>query len=465
MSEERDFIDEFCELILEREPNYDIPEVFVKAAGYWIISSTVGQFFRCPLLPKNDQRPNLWFLLSSIPGRMRRSTIITFAKAAFRTAMLEYYNYKKITPRTGMVDEEVLQQYLKGKEIQLNNLKEEDLVLWRKSLVESHFIEEGTPEGIIDYINATNLGMYCIVSPEFGGVLTRIKQRDYQSGVQNLLSKLYCGEGGTIALSRRGGKKGIRVLPEGLYVTMLAGMQEPKLYLEETDFRQGLMRRIILVYKPKADRWRPPLQPEREQTYWNLEKLVKERLVPFLKEASSIAESNVPPFIDLHFNPSVEQKINEYAKYLDSRLDEEGEKPSIESIYKQGFWYHLTRMAACRALARFKLEKTLGNVTVNPRDYEKARNDLNEMAASLDEMLSKIGELEEPPKSIENQKTKVYRFIKRGGANGVPKTSIRRRFSWKNLDEILTELIEDGRITATVERTGGRPRLIYRAVH
>ena len=81
-----DLIEEYIKIIKEYT---DVPEVFLRASGYHLISAMLGQYFEIPWLHKG--RPNLWFLNSSIPGRMRRSTVSSFDDCVLYSSLTQFY--------------------------------------------------------------------------------------------------------------------------------------------------------------------------------------------------------------------------------------------------------------------------------------------------------------------------------------------------------------------------------------
>jgi len=154
-------INEYTKLVMK---TCDAPEIFIRASAYYIVSATLGEFFINRLVPKGSRRPNVWIVLSSIPGRTRRSTVQREAYDTFKAVV--------------------------GKE----NAKQ-------------MVIESGTPEGIMDAIEEEPDSPYTIQSTEWGTVMGDMKRSDhYSHGVSSLLSKLYYGEGGRQSLSQRGGK-------------------------------------------------------------------------------------------------------------------------------------------------------------------------------------------------------------------------------------------------------------------
>jgi len=205
--------------------NYvDSPIEFVEAAGYSLISAVMGEFLTSEWLPSLTRRPNLWIVLSSIPGRMRRSSLNAIYDPIYREG-------KKVVLRERAENEEELER-----------------------LVELSKIEEGSPEGVIDHIEYTGFDAYHYESSEFGIILKKIMAQGWQYGVGKVISKLVYGEGGTVYLSRRSDKKSLRILRSGLYCDGFLGLQEFYLYITEEMIRQGLIRRFFIIYVPKNPR-------------------------------------------------------------------------------------------------------------------------------------------------------------------------------------------------------------------
>ena len=79
-------IDQLVEIT---EKYVDSPQVFHQAMAYHILSTTLGRFYR--LVDVKISRPNTWFIISCIPGRGRRSTIINLSNAAVMEALKQFY--------------------------------------------------------------------------------------------------------------------------------------------------------------------------------------------------------------------------------------------------------------------------------------------------------------------------------------------------------------------------------------
>jgi hypothetical protein len=430
------FIDRYVEVV---ERHVDAPEIFIRASAYWVISALLGRYFRCPQLPHLSARPNLWFVLSSIPGAMRRSTVQSLAEHVYRRAYIGY-----------LVEHERMERRK------------------AEAIVDDSLIEEGTPEGIIDHIEATQLDSYAIVSTEFGAVLKRALTREYELGVLSLFAKLYYGEGGSMCLSRRGERAGVRRLRRGLFVTMLAGMQEAREYVTPNVITQGLLRRLILCYiDPRShDRWLPPIGPEREWMMSELEHLaheIKERMISLAKVCGQSVGAT--PLINTFLTPSVKEKVVEYAKELDMAVRKD---PNDINIYKQSLWEHLAKLAIVHAIAKGRLDNIGNELILNVReeDLVEACNVLNEAVKNVEAVVSSLGEREEPIKTSKALIERVYQAIVRAGPEGIRRTRLYRQFAdvglkSRELDEIIVTLMNAGRVKTRVEETGGRPAVVY----
>lgn len=446
-----DIITRYTKTILEQEPDYDIPEIFVKASGYHLVSSLLGRFFRCPLMPSKG-RPNLWFIISSIPGRMRRSTILNLDSYVYRHTLLKYYEKLGLKPLQKEVESEEELENQKG-------VTEKQILEWRKKRTWNTIIEEGTPEGIVDKIESTKLKDYTIMSTEFGGVLRRMRSRDYQVGVSSLLSKLYYGEGGSTSLSRRGGKKGERFLREGLFVTMFAGMQEPKYYLDQEVIRQGLLRRILICYVPKAEKWTEPLQEGRELIYSNLDIYVDE-LSDWMVKLKKLSSSQRPPLLDAFFGIGVRETINDYARELDASLDA---NPNNVNIYKQSLWEHLTKLSMCRAIARRELASGGNTINISMDDYRRAKPDLLKAIEHAEDIIASLGEKAIPVRTSEEPLDRIYGFIRDAGKGGIQRQKLYRKAKvlQPKLDTLLSTLIISRKVSVKRQKTKGRNADVY----
>jgi len=407
-----DLIDEFVEIVT---PYCDAPSSFIEAGGHYLISILLGRYFRCTQMPQRG-RPNIWFILSSIPGRMRRSTIQHYTDHVYQHAMMRYY--EKLNVNLDLSDEE---------EEKITEEEKIELTLkYREKLIYDSMIEEGTPEGIMDKIEDAEQDIFTLVSTEMGSVFQRMRRRDYNVGVSTLLSKLYYGEGGSIALSRRGGKKGGRTIPKGLYVPMFAGMQEPKWYLDTSMVRQGLLRRIIIIFvEPKSlNRWLPPIKGDRDEIYSKLDDYA-DKLIDIMVNYNTTVSGYTPQMLDIFFNPKAMEKINARAKELDDALKE---KTTNANIYRQSMWEHLAKLAMLRRIAENRLEELSGlkQATVDADNLMRAGEFLAPIFEKTEDIIRSIGEEPQPIRTFEEPLERVWLIIAGGDRNGITRTDLYR---------------------------------------
>ncbi len=290
--------------------------------------------------------------------------------------------------------------------------------------------------------------VFTIVSTEMGSVFQKMRRRDYHVGSSTLLSKLYYGEGGSIALSRRGGKKGGRTIPKGLYVTMLAGMQEPRWYLDTAMVRQGLLRRIIIIFvEPKdLNRWLPPMKGERDEIYSKLDDYA-DKLIDIMVNYHSIVAGYVPQMLDLFFNPKTMEKINLRAKELDEALKE---KPTNANIYRQSMWELHAKLAMLRRIAENRLEELAGlkQVTVDEDNLSKAAEFLDPIFKKTEDIIRSIGEEPQPIRTFEEPLERIWLIIASGGKKGITREALYRESKMRavDLDGFVSTLLRADRI-------------------
>ena len=433
-----DLIEEFKRIVTHY---LDAPNIFIEAAAYHTVSSLLGRFFHCSFIPggQHGARPNIWFIIASIPGRTRRSTIANYSTYTYRRSLEKFYKYLK------------------------PELTQKEAVLKVLDTV----IEEGTPEGIMDHIKVTNLDAYAIMSTEFGAVLSRIGTKDYEMGVSSLFSKLYYGEGGTMMMSQRGkDSAGVRKLPENLFTTMFCGMQEPHLYLTPGMSRQGLLRRILLCYCDPVDidRWMPPLQDERENIYtdlWNLSEEIFSWMVDFHEKAAQFS----PFLLDITFHPQATNLINSFAQGTDRALEVE---VNNINIYRQSFWEHLSKLAMLHAIARSDGVRNVGGewvAFVTLEDALKAKDFMDRATKHSTEIISNLGSADETIKTSRDPLQRIVQIIRSGGATGILRAELYRKSNMKarQLQEYLTTLIMQERIERVEgQAVGGRPPVYYK---
>ncbi len=409
----------------------DAPEVFIRASGYHLVSSLLGRFLSSknfPGRPVIGIVPNVWFILSSIPGRTRRSTVHN----------CDSYVYKK-----------TLKDFLEDDEN-------------KDRIIEDSVIEEGTPEGIADHIVESNrdlnLKHYDIQSPEFGGVFKKTQKGNYEEGLPTAFSKLYSGEGGTAYLSKRGSGSGLRRIPYGLYVTMFAGMQKPEHYLKEFMIGQGLLRRIMICYVPTRNitmkGWKPPGRMDKVSPYEELED-ISNSLVEKMNDYKKIIEDSDSSrnTIEANFHPRLIEEINKVARKCDEKLS--GRDETLLDIYQQSLWEHYAKISILESASRGNIEDN--ELFVSMKDGDRAREFLRVIQQQNEEIVDSVHKSYDIV-SYKKPSDRWYSYILSAGPNGRTNKDLAGKFNPKPGDknEILSLLIQQEKIYFTKKRRGER---------
>lgn len=456
------FVDEFSKLLTTY---IDTPKIFADAAAFALTSTLIGPYFESHWVPHGTC--NLFIVLSSIPGRTRRSTIQSAVE----------HVYKRVKKR------QMIDTFRRDKKFE--GASDEELNEAAEKFVLDTIIEEGTVEGLTDHIQDTPSKTFFIASKEFGEVFERIfRKGGYEQGVALIYSRLYYGEGSSVFLSgRKKGAKTHRTIPNGLYVTMLCGMQEFKLYVTEEAIRQGLARRLLIVYVQKSQEWLPPISEKRKNFNEELNKFA-DRLYDYiqhiqraLKHNQSIvfeanemrAEENqlkIPETIDIIIRADVEDAINKFDKEMTSLLDE---NPTLENIALQSGWEHLFRLAACYEIAKPNCLHQLSSdepyeVILQSDSYERARKFLDIIRSNTIGKIDSILDKKIQPRQIEDPVKRLYSIIKQHMPNGASRTQLLQRTQWESedLDKCVFRLLELEEIVIENQPTKGRPKSIFK---
>ena len=393
----------------------------------WLISATLGMTVTIPHLPYKTPRANMYVVLCSPPYYFRRSTLTGAAKYAYR----KFYSH-----------------FLKAQNIQ--NVRE---------LVNARFIEEFTVEGISDHIAGNpDVDDYVLYSTEFGMVLRRSKGQHLE-GMLSILSKLYYGEPHLQTLSRRSGKKGRRYLREGIYTTMLAGMQDPSLYLDRLMLAQGFLRRLWFIPKKLSDldveRYKDLLNPYRKMLWRDLdefaEKLAQRRAI--------FSDLNQEALV--MFREGTLEKINEIDRKLFFKAKANPNDPKV--LYQGSYAEHLTKLAVIRALSDLKNEPRAGEQPVlhifgHHLNWalKIVRANLKRQSEALEEVLTE--KWVEPLQSSENIFDKILRLSKNG-------TKMSTLLKMSNLNKLklkpyIETLFEREELWIVKHKTRGRPTVM-----
>ena len=412
----------------------DAPETYLWFSLMHISSSCLGKYIVCPLYMRpssNPWHPNVWIILSGIPGIMRKSTVINIDHYVISNALREYYKVKMPQATPDVIER----------------------------MIQNIFIETGSPEGLAEHISSTqnDIDMYIMLSHEFGGILRQMTRRDYMEGYAALLSKLWAGEP-----HKWHGAKKVRYIKAGLYVTAILGMQKPWLYLNNVLFQQGLMRRVFLIYAEPEDKkkWLPPLNLKKSVLMDELIAISKE-LAERMLELESVAP------VKAMLTPGVLDKINQYAKQVEAELIQNTE--SNWSLYAQSLWDHLVRFSICLAAIRKRPVRTptFGYViTVEDSDVAEAQRWIELTLPRTKQALSftEAPRIQTPIQTVEGPVDVVYSIISASGKRGVSTSELLRKTKMlkDELKKYVVQLMEEDRIVVIAVKSGrGRTRLMF----
>lgn len=356
------FVDEFLKRTRDLT---DAPDMFIKSSAYHLLSYFPGRF--CHSSYGRKLRPNVFVILSCVPGRGRRSTIANWNNDITKRVWGHVY---------GERDEDYSEEAKSVKKI------------------DNEIIEDGTPEGLTDHVVTTKTRVLDIRSSEFGSVLEKMKDGGYAYGLASFYSRLYYGETYSQKLSKRKDTKE-RYIPKGLYCTMFSGMQEPHLYIKPAMIREGFIRRIILCYVPveKLSYWKPPLDI-------GIGMKIQDTIDWASKEITGIFKYFEKTRRDILFDEEAIEEINTISKYHEERVRK---IPGDLSIYLQSTWEQLAKLSMLEAIGR-------KGVLVKHDDVEKAMEFYQPIVTQAEEIINSLSE-EKPIVTVRRALDRVYGTI------------------------------------------------------
>ena len=409
-------VNEYVKIISEYT---DTPSVYKIASGYHIISHLFGRYFEM----KNVKcgKPNVWFLPASIPGRMRRSTIQKYDEITISKTLIEFYK------KSGLNKKDAYKK-------------------WAMSI-----IEDGSPQGLCDAIiggiKEQKLWHYDICSGEFGDVLRKISSKGgYSAGVDTLLSRLYYGERYIERLSQRNSKKGVsstRFIPPNVYVTMFSCIQEPKFYLNETMSRQGLLRRIKLIYVKNTDltmdNWSSPFKNDYDNYKNDLEQFAINELLPKMIKFDKFFTMNQFKPLTVDLETSVRTTIEKIARRADKALILDD---CDFNIHNQTTWEHLVKTTILEALANGDVHETKDFMACigDENAYKRAKEFIDTVDKHTEGIMDELTTVEIKSKR-EKDLEKVLRNINRAGVDGISRKDLLNSL-WGMTSDKLTPLLQ-----------------------
>jgi hypothetical protein len=452
---ENNLVTEFSSIL---QKYIDSPKIMCDAVSITLSSACLGPLFDSKWVGGYG-KCNIYTLLSSIPGRTRRSSV----QKAFDYVFAKVYKY------------DIMEQEIDGKELSDEALK----ILSKKvdDIVDNLFIESGSKEGIADALVAVSGMPYkylCVVfnSREFGETLQNMfNANSYENGVGTILSRMYYGERCHPRFSTKAKDAKERHIPEGMYVTMMAGMQELKHYLTKDAIKEGLARRTKFVCS-KGEKHYDPISETRSNYYPELdafaEKMISRRkyLKQCIKENQEMTSWNNTDLIDTMLMTDVQEEVNKIAKYDDDNVDT---VESNENLINQSNWEHLYRFSLCYAIAE---NKPLMNNPNHPKHIMitmpsliLAKDYLNRVIKSTEGAFDAIDEKKFQPTNTETAEMSILGIIGKSMPNGITANEIRQKSKWSSDDiiKVVCILLQDHKIVQTTEGTT-KPKQVYRMV-
>jgi len=454
---EYDLVKEFADILCKY---CDCRREYAEAAGYALISATLGMFFRCPWVPKDSSRPNLFIVLSSDPGLFRRSNVQSAVERIIKIALHDY-----VMELLGQVD--------------ANKDKCEDEI----SMLSEDYINDkvmlygsGSPEGVCDHIaSAVPAKMFHIHSTEFGGTIANMfgEGKSYNEGLSVLYSMLYYGEGGTIPLSTRGKGNVKRKVPEGLYTTLFVGMQEIGQYLHNSKaIKLGFFRRILIIYFGKNDdpgKYQPYIREDKQEMYKELDAYA-ERLHVIVNKVREYTKTNnnrgFEEIIKIQPSTTILDKINKYDKEVN---DVVRKNRTDTNLAKQSYPEILTKLTLIRQIGMNNINTEAKEIicTVCNEAFALSEKFLKEVGSNVDEALENIGVKEIAIQSTQSMDDKVFNFIARY-PDGVTQGEMTSKTRWEanrndnnGTTDVIARLINIGKIRTEKIPTGGRSSQKY----
>lgn len=408
-----DLIEKYFSII---KPVCDAPDSFIIGSALSVVSDLLGRFFTAHQMPYSSRGglPVFWYIMASIPGRMRRSSVARYADYIRKKALIQFYQKTSYRPT-------------KYKPQEWNELTEDEKNQVYEQIYADTTLEEGSPEGIADAIQYAyeewNINVFRILSTEFGPVLKRASGNGYENGALTLLSKLRYGESGRVNLSRRRGQEGVRMIPEGLYVLLFAGMQEPWNYIDEAYIRQGTARRILIDHKESNPNWIPPLSENRDQVWDKLDQLsdqISDLMTEYHEKAQASSDS-----IGVIFLPEVVERVNQLARGLDERLDSDA---SDVNIFRQSMWEHVVQIAMLKKISTGDLHSVgaVDILNVSSDELSWAMQFVRPIWETAETIVDSLGVKEVSVPSYRRLHERILRYLRRASSSGMSRTDLNR---------------------------------------
>ncbi|MGD0478141.1 MAG: hypothetical protein ABSB29_08250 [Nitrososphaerales archaeon] len=347
---------------------HSIPPKMVKAASYFLLSSTVGRHLTVPDMPGKYPWPNVFFMTGSEPAITHRSTLHNLVEQVLQE------NFGIMNP----------------KEETLDQTDEDGTSLQEKFF--QHKIESSNVEGIADHVRTTDFDYYLVLSGEYGYTMAQaMKPGSYTFGIPSIFAKMYYGESWSQNLSKRGGKEGFRFIKEGIFFNMFVSMQNLELYLTDLLLKQGFLRRTCLIpienkeldvsgYKPYLSKDRPRIRKDLSEFADRLSVLEKE----IVKGQVEREDEGVVSLSDEVINEVNKYDRENYARSINQAKQNEGSESNP--------WYQYA-ISRAEYLLKFTVLETVaeGKRVSELKHLDRARDFLGSVEPAQRRVITLIG--------------------------------------------------------------------------
>lgn len=385
MTEDIVINDTIIDVVKTLEKYIDAPTSFLIGGAYWLNSALLGQFYRCEDIPSG--MPNVWYVMASIPGRCRRSSVMGAYVTIYRKVMKKYLEVTGITDKFNQIMREKFEAL---PEKEQKKKKNKPKYISHMMYIENTRLEEGTPEGIMDAIQFAyenyQIESFHFTNPEFGGTLSQMGAKGTPYGISRIMSMLWSAEPGKVNLSMRSDKGSVRYIPEGLFITLFAGMQEPWTYVDKRSIKQGLMRRAPVDYVLAHEGYLPLIGYNR-RLYKAAIDAIADKLTEKMLQIREYKMEWAYDYLYANFDQNVWELVNKYDELWNRKVDQHG---TLVNIMLQSKGVHLSKYALVRALARGTFQDD-GQIFATAKDVEESKNFLEAITTNYDIWVANIG--------------------------------------------------------------------------
>lgn len=479
MTERSNLIEDFVDAVGKW---HDFPDVMLRTGAYFILSTVLGPFFEFMDLPRESLKPNVYFILGSDPGLTHRSVFEEFVTRVLRERFIHNYwnKYRPAPPKEKKEDEDEDEKeedpspfvlVNEAVEVGDTNKEKRDFLT---ALFEDYIIREaGSPEGMVDHIAEHKFNQYIFMGSEYGFTFEKIADpTSYLYGTISILDKAYYGEPYKAHYSMRGSNKmASRFMKSGIYFTMLAMMQDPRLYLTEFLGRQGFLRRCSIVAIFTQDLDENKIKGPIMRGHSSLESWLDE----YAKKLDDIAiEYSKFARLWIWIPENVASAVNLQAIQRTKEVIQDAKRKGysdIAGIARATEWEIILKLTALEAIAEcpeIHVSPTVndGTLSLKMEHVQRATAFLDSIASNQKKVYDALAEKTLRLDADAKFKAKCERVISWLGEKYNPndpeqertRGTYAKKFKWVDSEKVISNLLSAGSVVQITDNTtGGRP--------